>query len=200
MRSQHRFKFGKTLMKPAFFHPQLYTDKNGVLSIRFTLPESVTTWKLLTLGHSKSLQIGSLEKEAIAQKTLMIIPNPPRFMRQGDEFLFTGKVVNLSDETISAQAELSFSNAQDDKPVKLVTDAISKNLTLAPGESKAVQWQVKVPDDLSLVNFVMSATSAKHSDGERKPLAILPNRMLVTESMPMPVYGKGTTTLNMRDC
>jgi uncharacterized protein YfaS (alpha-2-macroglobulin family) len=187
---QIRQNFNET----AFFQPQLYTDKNGVLSIRFTLPESVTTWKLLTLGHSKSLQIGSLEKEAIAQKTLMVIPNPPRFMRQGDEFLFTGKVVNLSDETISAKAELTFSNAQDDKPVKLVIDAISKNLTLAPGESKAVQWQVKVPDDLSLVNFVMSVTSAKHSDGERKPLAILPNRKLVTESMPMPVYGKGTTT------
>lgn len=186
---QIRQNFNET----AFFQPQLYTDKNGVLSIRFTLPESVTTWKLLTLGHSKSLQIGSLVKEAVAQKTLMVIPNPPRFMRQGDEFVFTGKVVNLSEQTISAKAELAFTNTENDKPEKLVTDAISKNLTLAPGESKAVQWQVKVPDDLSLVNFVMSASSEKHSDGERKPLAILPNRMLVTESMPMPVYGKGTT-------
>jgi uncharacterized protein YfaS (alpha-2-macroglobulin family) len=187
---QVRENFNET----AFFQPQLYTDKNGILSVKFTLPESITSWKFMALGHTKSLQIGEVSQEVVAQKTLMVIPNAPRFMRHGDEFLFTGKVVNLSTENVSAEVSLSFTDVEKGSAANLLTGSAKQNITLASNESKAVQWNVKVPENLNWVDFVMSAISEKHSDGEKRSLAVLPNRMLVTESMPMPVYGKGITT------
>ncbi|PLX10252.1 MAG: hypothetical protein C0594_05160, partial [Marinilabiliales bacterium] len=56
----------------------------------------------------------------------------------------------------------------------------------------AVSWEVEVPEGISAVTCRISAKSGDFSDGEESLLPVLTNRMLVTESMPLPVNGHQT--------
>ena len=56
----------ENLNETAFFYPQLVTDSTGVITLKFTLPESLTTWRFMGLAHTKDLCYGLLEGEAVA--------------------------------------------------------------------------------------------------------------------------------------
>lgn len=101
---QIRSNFNET----AFFYPQLRTDKNGETIISFTVPESNTTWRFRALAYDQNLNTGSLEAIAISRKELMVTPNMPRFIRQGDKASISTKISNLSDKTVSGKVRLVF--------------------------------------------------------------------------------------------
>ena len=52
----------------AFFFPELQTNEKGEIVIKFTVPESLTKWKVMGLAHTKDLKIGQFQKEVITQK------------------------------------------------------------------------------------------------------------------------------------
>ncbi|MEE4259768.1 MAG: alpha-2-macroglobulin family protein, partial [Bacteroidales bacterium] len=82
----------------AFFYPQMQTDSSGSVILSFTTPDALTEWKLLMLSHTKDLKTGAFVEHIKAKKDLMVIPNVPRFVRQGDHLAFTAKVINYTDE------------------------------------------------------------------------------------------------------
>ena len=75
----------ENLNETAFFYPALCTDSTGNISLKFTLPESVTTWRLMGLAHDKEMNNGQIEAKAVASKKVMVQPNVPRFVRVGDK-------------------------------------------------------------------------------------------------------------------
>ena len=52
----------------AAFLPRLHTDRDGVVTLQFTLPESLTTWHLLGLAHTDDMDVASIEAETVAPK------------------------------------------------------------------------------------------------------------------------------------
>ncbi|MCU6167566.1 hypothetical protein KWH76_22445, partial [Enterobacter roggenkampii] len=78
---QIRQNFNET----AFFFPQLRTNEKGETLISFTVPESNTTWRFRALAHDKDARVGTLEQLVVTRKELMVTPNMPRFVRQGDK-------------------------------------------------------------------------------------------------------------------
>ena len=88
----------------AFFYPSLLTDKNGKISIKFTLPESITSWRFMGLAHDKNMNNGIITADAIAKKTIMIQPNMPRFLRIGDKANISANIFNTSKETVEGNA------------------------------------------------------------------------------------------------
>ena len=59
----------------AFFLPDLLTDKDGSVILRFTMPDALTRWKLMGLTHTTDLKTAQFTKEVITQKPLMVTPN-----------------------------------------------------------------------------------------------------------------------------
>ena len=90
----------KNLNETAFFFPQLTSDSNGVVRMTFTMPEALTKWRFLGFAHDRSVRSGYLEDHAVTAKDLMVQPNPPRFLREGDTVEFTVKVSNQSDKPL----------------------------------------------------------------------------------------------------
>ena len=88
----------KNLNETAFFFPQLMSDSNGVVRMTFTMPEALTKWHFLGFAHDQNLRGGFLEGHAVTAKDIMVQPNPPRFLREGDTVEFTVKVSNQSDK------------------------------------------------------------------------------------------------------
>jgi len=186
----------------AFFYPSLVTDSTGSLVIKFTVPESLTRWKILGFAHTKDLAYGLTEKEAVTQKDLMVFPNAPRFVRQGDTVIFSAKVVNLSDHALSGDVLLELSDPVTSKPLTIIyendgdrpVNGANQSFAIPAGQSISKEWKLVIPVDPSCQAFQyrVTAKAGSFSDGEEKAIPVLTNRMLVTESLPLPVNGKGT--------
>ena len=186
----------KNLQETAFFLPQLLTDKEGNVTFSFTTPEALTEWKVMALAHTKELQYGQWTGNTVTQKELMVIPNAPRFLRQGDKITFATKIANLQDKDINGQAELVLLDATTLKPVysKIGKTTAVQNFTIAANGNTQVEWNLQIPDDVPAVTYRVLAKAGNFSDGEENALPILSNRKLVTETMPIALRSNQTKT------
>ncbi len=195
----------KNLNETVFFFPDLRTDAEGNLIVKFTMGEALTRWKFRALTHTRELASGYSEKEVVTQKELMVLPNPPRFLRAGDEVEFVSKVSNLSQNDLSGTATISLSDAVSGRDV---TDRFFQNWLKSPvqqkfsaqkGRSSAVAWRLKVPEEMTEpVVWRVTAQSSQFSDGEENALPVVTNRMLVTESLVMSVRGGQTKNFDLK--
>jgi len=180
----------------AFFYPELYTDKDGNVGFKFTAPESLTKWKLQILAHTKDLKHGYKELFAQTQKDLMVFPNAPRFVRQGDTLIFSTKISNLSGKKLSGIAELILKDAIHQKNVteRLITKHIKQGFQVDAAGNIQVRWKLIIPDDIEALQYIVKAKAGHQTDAEQNFLPVLSNRMLVTETMPMWVRSGQTKT------
>lgn len=180
----------------AFFFPQLRTNEKGEVQIAFTVPESNTRWRFRVLTHDKNLNTGQAEAFTVSQKELMITPNMPRFLRQGDRTSISAKISNLSGDDIDGDARIEFFNPVTDQPLSLPLGNASQSFALAPKASSDVSWIFDVPAGIDLIGIRIIAAGQSFSDGEQHALPVLPNQMQVTESMRMDVNGNQNRTFS----
>jgi uncharacterized protein YfaS (alpha-2-macroglobulin family) len=187
----HPIQIRKNLNETAFFYPQLSTNENGEIVIKFKAPEALTRWKMMGLAYTKDLKYGQIEKTLVTQKDLMIFTNAPRFVREGDTMEFAAKISNISDRDLSGTAELHFFDALTMKPIDDLLSLKQESIPFSvnKGISSTVSWQISIPEGLQAVVYRITASSGTFSDGEEAAIPVLTNRMLVTESMPLPVNG-----------
>ncbi len=182
----------KNFNETAFFFPDLKTDTAGNIEFSFTMPEALTQWKWMLLAHTKDLSFGLNEKTIITQKELMVQPNPPRFMREGDRMDFSGKIVNLSGKELTGQVELQLIDPSTNQPIDGWFRNIFPNqyFTAAAGQSVPVNFSIEIPFQYNRpVTYRLIASSGHLKDGEEMMLPVVSNQMLVTESMPLPMRG-----------
>lgn len=186
----------KNFNETAFFFPQLRTNDNGDVVITFTIPEALTRWRMLTFTHTPDLKVGSLEKTTVTQKELMVVPNVPRFLREGDEIVFPIKISNLSENDLSGMATLHIFDALSMQPLdaeyKLAN--ADQQFSVKQKLSTSIGWKITVPEGAGAIVYRVTAKAGSFSDGEEAPLPVLPNRMLVTETLPLNVRGNQTRT------
>lgn len=189
----------------AFFFPNLTTNEKGETVIKFTIPESLTKWKLQGVAHTKDLKVGQFTKEVITQKELMVQPNQPRFFRENDQIIFISKVANLSENELSGNAELKLFDALTDKEIsgEIIQARIGKypvigerGFTVKKGQSTSLEWTLNIPEGYSAIKYKLVAKAGNFSDGEEMVIPVLTNRMLVTESMPLPIRSNQTKEFN----
>lgn len=187
-------KVRTNLGETAFFFPHLETNENGDVSVKFKVPESLTRWKILGLGHTKALKTGTLFGELVTQKDLMVVPNMPRFLRESDEITITGKITNLSEEELSGNAQLMLMDAFNQKPIDHLFELKEavKSFTAKGKQSTSVSWTIKVPFGVEAVTWRIAAKAKHFTDGEESALPVLSNRMMVTESIPLHIRKKGS--------
>ena len=180
----------KNFNETAFFFPDLQTDADGNIEFSFTMPEALTQWKLMVMAHTKELASAYSTKTTVTQKKLMVHPNAPRFLREGDRMEFSAKVSNLTDQEMTGTSMLELMDAATDKPI----DGWFKNMfpvqyfTVPAGQSVAVKFPIDIPFNFnSAMTYRIKAISkdGSFSDGEEAAIPVLTNRMLVTESMPL---------------
>ncbi len=189
----------------AFFFPQLQTNEKGEIIVKFKVPESLTKWKVMGLAHTKDLKFGQVSNELVTQKDLMVTPNAPRFFREGDMFYFSSKIANLSDKDLHGKVSLFLYDAltNQDISTKCISAVAGKfssigerDFDVKKGLSTSMDWEVKVPEGYGAITYKVVASAGNFTDGEEMAVPVLTNRMLVTESMPMPIRSNQTKEFN----
>ncbi|RLD83118.1 MAG: hypothetical protein DRJ10_04115, partial [Bacteroidetes bacterium] len=181
----------------AFFYPHLKTNEEGEVIIEFTVPESLTKWKMMGFATTKDLKFGSITNELITQKDLMLLPNEPRFFRENDKITFPVKISNVSDMDLSGMVKLELFDAITLEPVSNIfakKEKETQDFEVKAKKNTLVSWKLEIPEGVGAIMYKVVAKAGDFSDGEQKALPVLTNRMLVTESMPLPVRGKETKT------
>ncbi|MGI4874960.1 MAG: MG2 domain-containing protein [Janthinobacterium lividum] len=206
----------------AFWQPALHTDKNGDVVLEFQMPEAVTRWQLLALAHDKNLHTGRLARQLVTQKQVQITPNAPRFLRQGDTFTFPAKVANLTDHATSGTAQLVLLDAATGQDItsQLLKSPAQQAVAVPAHQSASLGWELSLPATFAPVAVtyrVVVQTSGEtaeagkpqnrkpkaetqaptYSDGEENTLPVLTNRILVTESLPLPLVGPATRSFEL---
>ena len=182
----------------AFFYPALETDNDGNVIIKFTIPESLTKWTMKGFAHTKDLKYGTIEKELRTQKELMVIPNTPRFFREYDRIEFSTKISNLSDADLTGTSLIYFYDATTMKSIDILVQSKNshddglRKFSIQKGQSAAISWDILIPEGVGAITYKVVATAGNFTDGEEMTLPVLTNRMLVTETMPLPIRGNQT--------
>ena len=182
----------ENLNETAFFYPALESDNQGNVAINFTLPESVTTWKFMGLAHDKEMRNGCLVDEAVAQKTVMVQPNMPRFLREGDKSCIVVKLFNTSDKKVSGNARMQILDAETQKVVWQKTQGYRID---AEG-SATVSFDVQGLKEGVYINKVVAAGNG-YSDGEQHYLPVLSNRELVVNTLPITLHQQGEQSFDL---
>lgn len=182
----------ENLNETAFFYPALESDNNGNVAIRFTLPESVTTWKFMGLAHDKEMRNGLLVDEAVAQKTVMVQPNMPRFLREGDKSTIVVKLFNTSDKKVSGNTRMQILDPETNKVVWQKT----QNYSIDAEGSATISFDVQGMKEGVYINKVVAAGNG-YSDGEQHYLPVLSNRELVVNTLPITLHQKGEQSFDL---
>ncbi|MBF8456648.1 hypothetical protein IV494_05575 [Kaistella sp. G5-32] len=191
----------QNLNETAFFYPNLMTDKDGNVTFEFTSPEALTQWKLMFLAHTKDARSATLEKSVVTQKEFSVTPNYPRFLREGDELNLQSKLSSLVAKKLSGTAQLQILDAftNEDISSKFNLNETQKSFELKENGNEVVSWKLKVPIDVSPMIIKVVAKAGNFSDGEQKAIAVLPNRMLVTDAVPIFVKEGQTKTFTLEN-
>ncbi len=159
----------KNLNETAFFFPHLTSDADGTVRMEFTMPEALTKWKFLGFAHDKNLRSGFITDNVVTAKDLMVQPNPPRFLREGDVLEFTVKVSNQSATrqkgTVAADVQ-GRPHRQAGRRGTRHRERATRRSTSPAGESKTLSWKITVPDDIGPITYKAVAATDRLSDGE----------------------------------
>jgi hypothetical protein len=195
----------KNLQETAFFFPSLLTNTEGDVSFSFKTPDALTQWKLQLLAHTATLESTVKTFKALTQKELMITPNAPRFLREGDTITISSKISNLTENQLEGDASILLEDALTGRNI---TDELLISVKSSPRNKKAfkvdpknniqVSWTLTIPKNLQAVQYTVMAKAGDFSDGEQNILPVLTNRILVTETLPMWISGNTTKTFTLQ--
>ena len=184
----------ENLNETAFCYPALKTDGDGHVTLSFTLPESLTTWRFMGVANTTDMMYGYIDGEAIAQKDVMIQPNMPRFIREGDKAQISARLFNTTDHSVSGTSLLQLIDPVTDK----VVYQQSAPFTIDASASAAVTFAIDgFPINTSLLICKVTAKGDGFSDGEQHYLPILPNKEYVTKTVPITQHEAGTKTIDL---
>lgn len=183
----------------AFFYPALLAEKDGQVKIKFTLPESVTTWQFMGLAHDQEMNYGMLKDEIVAQKTVMVQLNVPRFVRSGDQSEIVSRLFNSSDKKVLGTAVFELIDPETEKIVFTQKQSFSLD-PKSTGSAKFcfnVSNIVSVKNDLSLLIVRVTANGSGYQDGEQYYLPILPDKELITTTVPFTQSGPSVKSIDV---
>ena len=187
----------------AFWQPHLLTGADGSATIAFTVPDSVTSWNVFVHAITMDLRGGSAEKETRTVKDLMVRPYVPRFLRESDKAGIKVVVNNASDKPLSGTLVLDILDPDRNTSLNSAfgigeADA-KKPFTVKPGGGTNLTFLVTAPRGLRNAAFKVTATAGDVSDGELRPVTVLPGRMHLVQSRFVTLRNKDKKTLRFDD-
>ena len=191
----------ENLDETAFCYPMLETDKDGGVTMRFTLPESLTTWRFMGVSNTRDMLYGSIDGEAVAKKDVMVLPNVPRFVRLGDEAQLSARIFNTSDHEADGLARMQLIDPETNQ---VVCETV-QSFTVEAGQTGSVAFPLLTSQNLknsesqNLSLFICKVTviGDGFSDGEQHYLPVLPDCEYVTKTVPYTQHEPGIKTIDL---
>ena len=188
-----RSNFGETVA----FYPQLRSDADGRVTVKYHTTDGLSTFRVLVHSHTADLLSGSADTSFVVRKQLMIQPNLPMFVREGDRIVLKAKVINLTSKALKGNAKLVLYDGADGS-AKAKGGEYKLEVALNPNEQKEVSWEVSAPEKQPLLGIRMSVAAGGYTDGMQQVIPVIPSRTQVTESVSAIMDQQKTYTLDLK--
>ncbi|MEO8198630.1 MAG: alpha-2-macroglobulin family protein, partial [Thermoanaerobaculia bacterium] len=170
----------------AFWQPQLLTGADGSATIEFTVPDSVTSWRVWVAALSQTLASGYVEKNAESVKELMVRPYLPRFLREGDVAQLKVVVNDAGETPLAGEATLEIFDPETNlsllEEFGLTAATAKQPFRVEPGKGVDLTFPLTAPRRVGPTAFKVVARAGNLSDGELRPLPLLPSRIHLAQS------------------
>ena len=188
----------------AFWEPHLLLGEDGSVAFEFTVPDSVTEWNVWVHAVSRDLRGGSLHETTRSAKDLMIRPYLPRFLREGDRAELRVIVNNASSSRLTGDLDFDIRDPQTGQSLLaefgLESDAArAVPFTVAAGDSSTLIFRLQTPTRVGEVAVEVRGRAGQWSDGELRPLPLLPGRMHLSQSRFAALQGADRRELHFAD-
>lgn len=164
----------------AMFRPTLSTDGDGRLTLRFTVPDANARWRFQAVAYNDILAGASVDRLATANKPLMVQPNLPRFVRQGDKVMLPTLTINNSETEVAVTTSIELFNPA----TGIVTATRDTTYTIAAGANATAFIVADVPAEASFIGYRVKSSTGRFADGEQQLIPVLPSISPVVETMP----------------
>jgi alpha-2-macroglobulin len=145
----------------AFWIAALATAPDGTAEFEFSLPESLTTWKVKAWTIGPGTKVGQAETEIVTSKNLLVRVQAPRFFVEKDEVVLSANVHNRLEKKKTVQVVLDFEGS-----VLQPLGETARSVEIAAGSEQRVDWRVKVAHEGEAV-IRMRALTDEESDGAK---------------------------------
>ncbi|MBZ0113123.1 MAG: hypothetical protein K8J08_11720, partial [Thermoanaerobaculia bacterium] len=193
----------------AFWEPNLLTNSKGQISIDFTVPDSMTEWKVWVFASTQDLSLGFASTEIHTIKQVIVRPYLPRFLRAGDSARLRVRVDNVSDSSLTGTLDFEiFDPTSDDEsadPELLAdfgltpSDVSGLPFSIKGGGSQVLAIPLTTPNRSGEVGVRITARAGDYRDGEVHSLPILPSRLHLTQSRFATLREEDTAVLSFDD-
>jgi alpha-2-macroglobulin len=203
-RIQQPIELRSDFSETAFWQPHLLTGADGSVTFEFKVPDSVTSWNVWVHAITRDLKSGSVNREAKTVKELMVRPYLPRFLREGDQAEIKVVVNNASDKELKGSLNFDIIDTATDQSIlsqfglaKSETDG--KPFTVPASGGTNLTFPIKTPSKVGQIAFKVTATSGDFTDGELRPIPILPGRMHLMQSRFITMSDPGQRVMRFDD-
>ncbi len=155
----------------AYYNGSLPTDATGTATVRFKLPDDLTTWRVLVVATDGDLHFGNGETQFVTTKPLIANPLLPQFARPGDRLQIGLAVTN----TTGQSGNLSITGAVTN-PVQFDNNSGSLQSAIAAG-TRAFRFPIVVNgvgEGGGETEIQFTTQLGSESDAFKIPLSIKP--------------------------
>ncbi|MGH9833807.1 MAG: alpha-2-macroglobulin family protein, partial [Blastocatellia bacterium] len=166
-------KIRKEFKDTAFWKPDVVTGADGKATVKFNLPDNLTTWRATARAVSADLRVGSNVARVVSRKDLILRLETPRFMTEGDTVTVSGIVHNYLDAEKVTQIELKVAGAN-------LLDTPQQTVTIAKQGEHRIDWRISA-QQLGNVTLLATAKTNAESDGIELPVPVVPQGLKQTK-------------------
>lgn len=191
-------KIRKSFNETAFFFPQIHADADGFYIFSFTMPETATEWNWKLLAHTRDARFAYLEKKLQTQLSLMVQPNMPRLLYQGDKIKLQSRISNLDTLAILGNATCKIEDAVTGQDITalLVANA-GTTFNLDKKSTGSVAFMLNVPaTQTNPLKIIITATGGGAADAEEHVIPVLSSKVFIRQSVAVKFEDKPSITIN----
>lgn len=186
----------KDFKETAFFYPSIYADKDGLYTFSFTMPQTATAWNWKMLAHTQKGLFAYAERKLNTRLNLMVQPNMPRLLYQGDELVLKSRISNLDSMAMNVKLSCRIEDAVtgEDLTTQLLKGQSAKMLNLPAKQTGSDGFSFKIPEgQLNPLKIITTATGPGIADAEEHTLPILPKKIFVRQQVPQVFTSKDSS-------
>lgn len=138
----------------AYYNGSVLTDEQGQAQVSFTLPDNLTTWRVMTVATDGNLHFGNAETTFVATQPLITAPILPQFARPGDRLLAGLSVTNTTEQRgqLSIRGNATGGLAFENEPtlstrVQTGTQAYRFPVEVTDAQAAQVQFRTRLGED-----------------------------------------------------
>jgi hypothetical protein len=150
------------------WYPALKTDRNGEVQVTLTLPDNLTSWRVMVKAATASTKVGEAYINIETRQDIVIRPVLPAALTAGDQTELGALVYNYSESEQQIAVDLQLSD------YLATNESNTQTFSLLPDEMRMLTWSVTAQEAGEAEVTITASVENAVGDAILLPISIRP--------------------------